>query len=154
MDRSGCVWLKTVLCLVALLVMAGCNQPEKQGQLRPTTKKRGTTGVQGAFEVLFEDVPIPPTLKLVEHESFLVNRQAPASNRGQIRSLAAKYTGHADMANLVRFFMDEMPKRKWEPISRQAWGKTTHMDFRKEGENCHILIRKTWWHVVVLIRLY
>lgn len=155
MSSSLRVCLAWLLCLGVAGSVSGCAQTSKKKPGRPVTRQKATPGgVQGSFEVQFEDVPVPARLKLVDQESFLVNKGSAAATHGQIRSLAATYSGRADVSDLVEFFMDEMPKRKWEFISRQSWGKTTHIDFRKDAEHCHILIRDQWLGATVMIRLY
>ncbi|MFQ5694280.1 MAG: hypothetical protein ACE5IM_14745, partial [Nitrospinota bacterium] len=84
----------------------------------------------------FEDVPVPPKLKIDVNESFIF----------ETRSLKAGilvYHGSESIPEVVEFFKTEMPKHAWRLINSVEARGTVLLNFDKTGWSALIRVNRS-----------
>lgn len=88
-----------------------------------------------AMALKFEDVPVPSGFRSLTNESFMFQNEV-------LRVGILKYSGRADVEQLVNFYKDHMPLYNWRFLNLLEYGRRI-MNFEREDQSCIVVIEPT-----------
>lgn len=93
-------------------------------------------GIQTAAALKFEDVPVPNGFAYVADRSTVMEA-------GAFRSGVLVYQGNAPQEEVVAYYLQEMTKYDWRPVSKVEDRGRTALFFEKPGLVCQVEV-STW----------
>ena len=111
-----------ILLLLTSIALAGC---ETFG-----AKKEGASPAMLEPQTLlkFPDVPVPTGFKILSKESYSFEAQG-------VRVGVLKYSGKADIEQVVVFYKEQMPMYNWNMLNMVEYGDRL-LNFDRESETC------------------
>lgn len=128
----------TIVMLIAM-AMAGCaTTRERSGDIGEAPK-----ALDVAMALKFEDIPVPTGFRVMTNESFTFQNDI-------LRVGILKYSGRANVEQVVNFYKDQMPLYNWRFLNILEYGRRI-MNFDREDQTCIVVIEATSFNVFVTI---
>lgn len=117
--------LAAVLVMGSVLFAPGCQNVEM-------------VSVPNVFRTMPErpiaDVPVPVGLRFKNRGSYVFN------NNYRVAKL--RYTGALHVEDIERFYMEQMPLSRWEPVA-QSGAEQRVLEFRNSDESCTLTVQRS-----------
>ena len=127
-----------ILSLIIVLALSGC----------AVTKQRETITIQGLepqATLRFSDIPTPEGFKILSQESFILESEGA-------RAGMLKYSGEAEVEDLVSFYKDQMSTYNWDLLNVLEYGDRM-LNFERGDEACVITLKQKGASVEILVSL-
>jgi hypothetical protein len=123
---------------VFIFNLSGCVSMQGGRSLKPQR-------LEPSAIIRFSDVPVPVGFKLISDRSFILES-------GGVRAGVLRYTGKANIEDVIRFYKRQMPIYNWALLNVLEYGE--HMlNFERENESCLITIETKWRRINISVSL-
>lgn len=134
--------MRTLLVLLLLSVLtlgvSGCVSLQKG-------ESAVIGGLQPAAALRFIDIPYPAGFRVLVDKSFILES-------GGVRAGILRYTGRADMQNIVMFYKTQMPVHNWALLNVLEYAGSM-LNFERENESCVVSIEQKGKRLQISITL-
>ncbi len=93
----------------------------------------------------FSDVPVPYGFKILPEKSFILES-------GGVRAGILKYTGRANVEDVVHFYKTQMAIYNWALLNVLEYGERM-LNFERENEGCVVTVKSKGKRVVICVSL-
>lgn len=128
-----------IAVIIIAMLVAGC----ATAGLKRSESAEPPKALDVAMALKFEDVPVPAGFRTLTNESFTFQNDV-------LRVGILKYSGRADVEQVVNFYKDQMPLYNWRFLNLLEYGRRI-LNFDREDQTCIVVIEPAKFNTYITL---